>query len=104
MPCGDLRRPLYDGAAEAANLDRHRLVSEVPDDLSDPLVGEFGVAVGVCLTDHFLRVPREPHLLSRVAGTQQPDEAVVLIGRESLGRDRESTTDPIERVVLAAAR
>ena len=91
VPCGDLCSPLLDGPSEASNLDGHRLISEVADDLSNPGVGELRIGVGVCLTDHFLRVPREPHLLFRVASTQQTDEAFVLIGGESLGRDREST-------------
>ena len=53
-PCGDLCSPVLDGPSEAANLDGQRLISEVADDLSDPLVGESGVAVGVCLTNDFL--------------------------------------------------
>lgn len=103
MPCGDLCRPLLDGAAEALILDGHRLVGEVADDLSDPLVSEFGVAVGVCLANDFLRVPREPDFLFRVASAQQSDQSFVLIGGESLGRDRESTTHTVERIVAATA-
>jgi hypothetical protein len=44
VPCGDLCSPLLDGPSEAADLDGHRLISEVADDLSNPLVSEFGVA------------------------------------------------------------
>jgi len=44
----------------------------------------FRVALGVCLTNHFFCVPWEPHLLFRVAGTQQTNEAIVLITRSNL--------------------
>ena len=91
VPCSDLCSPFLDGPSEAANLDGHRRISEVADDLSDSLVSEFGLAVGVCLTNDFLRVPRQPDLLSLVASVQQVDQSFVLIDGESLGRDREST-------------
>ena len=79
MPRRDLRRPLRDGAPETANLERHSRVSEVASDLSNPSVGEFGIGVFVCLTDHLLRVPREPHFLSRVTSTQQTEHSLMLV-------------------------
>jgi hypothetical protein len=103
VPRGDLCSPPLDGPSEAANLDGHRLISEVADDLSDSLIGEFGVAVGVCLTNDFLRVSCQPDFLSRVACAQQADQSFVLINGESLGRDRESTPDSPERIVAATA-
>jgi hypothetical protein len=103
VPRGDLCSPLLDGPSEAANLDGHRVVRAVADDLSNPLVGEFGVAVGVCLTNDFLRVSCQPDFLSRVASAQQADQSFVLVDGESLGRDRESTPDSPERIVVATA-
>jgi hypothetical protein len=93
MPCGDLARPLLDflmvrpSRRTSIGIDSS---AKSRMDFSDPRIGEFRVAVCVCLTDHLFRVPREPH------------EAFVLITGESLGRDRESTPDPVERIVLAA--
>lgn len=48
-------------------------------------------------------VPREPHLVARVTGTQQAHQPVVLIGGESLACDRESASLSPERVVASAA-
>jgi len=103
VPRRDLVGPLRGRAAEATNLDWHRLIREVSDNLSNPRVGEFRIAMGVCLTDHFLCVPCEPHLLFRVTSTQQTNETIMLIEGESLGCHAEPATHPPERIVLAAS-
>ena len=43
VPCRNLVGPLRDGATEATNFDRRRLISEVADDLSNPRIREFGI-------------------------------------------------------------
>ena len=57
LPGDDLCRPLGDGAAQPADLEGHRLVSEVTADLSGPGGGKLDVGVVVDLADP-LRRPR----------------------------------------------
>ena len=102
MPRADLIGPLRDRASEAANLDGHGEVGEVAADRCDPCVGEVGVGVVVDLADHLLRVPREPHLLARVASTQQSKHTLMLIIGEPFPRDRQPTPGSVERVVASA--
>lgn len=46
MPGGDLIAPAGDGATEALNLGRARIVLEVDAELGDELVGQLRVACG----------------------------------------------------------
>jgi hypothetical protein len=61
------------------------------------------LGVVVDLTDHFFRVPCEPHLLSGVAGTRQTKHPCVLFVGESFSRDRQAAPGSVERVVASAA-
>ena len=83
MPCTDLIGPLRDGPPVPAHIDGHGGIGEVAADLSDPGVGEARVGVVVDLADHLLGVPREPHLLSGVASTEQTEHTHVFVIGES---------------------
>lgn len=78
MPRADLIGPFGDRASEMADLDGHCGVREITDDLSDPGLSEFGIGVVVDLTNDLFRVPREPHLLSGVARSEQSKDPFVL--------------------------
>ena len=54
VPGDDLVSPTFDGASEAADLERHLGVGEVSADVVDPGSGDVGVGVVVDLTDDFL--------------------------------------------------
>jgi hypothetical protein len=51
MPCDDLVAPACDGAPETMHLDGHLGVGEVTPDVIDPVGGQLGIAVIVCLAD-----------------------------------------------------
>jgi hypothetical protein len=63
VPSSDLVTASDDGASESADLDGHCGVSEIPHDLSDLGIIEFGIGVVANLTNDLFRAPREPHLL-----------------------------------------
>ena len=103
VPSNDLVAPAGDRPTEAADLDGHLAVGEVAHDLVDPLRGEFVVGVVVDLTDDFFRVPREPHLAPRIAGTEQSHQPVVLLAGEAFAGHHEAPAGPVERVVFVAS-
>ena len=100
VPGDDLVTPASDRAAEAADLDGHRLVGEVAGDVVDPGRGEFGVGVVVCLADHLFGVPSHAHLPGRVAGFEQPDEALTTVDGEPLAGHRQQPPAAVERIVF----
>lgn len=74
VPGGDLVLPTDEGASEGADLDRTRLVLEVPPQPLDEGDGEVGVVVVVDAADHLLGMPRGADLAPGIAGREQPEQ------------------------------
>src|SRR5262245_62882684 len=103
MPGHDLIPPPADAAPEPSHLEGHLGVGEVTDELIDPRLRQLGVAVVVDLADNLLGVPGQLDLTTRVAGSEQPDEAFTTVIGEPFSGDREEPPGPVERIRFAAA-
>ena len=103
VPRDDLRNPVGDGAAKAADPEGQVAVGEVARDLVVPVGGELRAGVVVGLSDGLRRVPRQPHLVSRAAGAEQSHQAVVFILAEPFRGNHLLAPGAVERIVLAAA-